>query len=404
MTLEVNSATLDELVATSRCLAEEFSRTAAEVDAAGDYPEANLAALHEAGFSRIPVPAARGGLAGRRYGSLPALTRILAAIASAESSTAQIWMVSQSVAASLLGPWSPLGEKAQAELAEEVLAGARFCSAAAERVKPRFSYRTTATPVEGGLRLTGTKRFATGVKGATYAIVPVLHADFESIEAGGLHFTLLRLDSPGVRIVDDWDNMGQRATGSCSVELDGAFVPDGLHWAPPAEVPPCQDVSGPANQIQFASILLGIGQGALGAVRSFAQGMRPDAENPFDLTAITQWQIGQLYSGLRGAEALVAEAAEAIACFDPASADDRTRAEVSTTMMCAKVAATDASLEVCQKAHQFGGGRSTTRSTGLDRYWRNARTLSTHDPQDVKKRHLGAWAIDGTHPPVDALS
>jgi alkylation response protein AidB-like acyl-CoA dehydrogenase len=396
--------TLEDLVAASSRLAEEFSRTAAEVDDRGEYPEGNLSALHEAGFSAIAVPKDCGGLSEGRYRNAPALAKIIANIASAESSTAQIWMVSQSVASGLLGPGSPLAREAQEELAGEVLRGARFCSAAAERVKPRFSYRTTATPVEGGMRISGVKRFATGVKGATYAIMPVLHSDFESIEAGGLHHALLRLDAPGVTIVDDWDNMGQRATGSCSVELEDVFVPDQFHWAPPAEVPPHQDISGPANQVQFASILLGIGQGALDAVIPFVQGMRPDPENPFDLTAITQWQIGQLYVALRGAEALVAEAAEAIASFDATTADARTRAAVSAAMMCAKTAATDASLEVCQKVHQFGGGRSTTRASGLDRYWRNARTLSTHDPQDVKKRHLGAWAVNGTHPPVDALS
>ncbi|MGW1160241.1 acyl-CoA dehydrogenase family protein [Streptomyces sp. NPDC002513] len=395
-----------DLVPASAQLAARFAKSAAAVDAAGEYPSDNLKDLHEAGFSRLSVPRELGGIASPgRYQDLPVLTRILTNIAGAESSTAQIWMVSHSVAANLLGPWSPLSEDRRHALAREVLEGARFCSAASERVKPRFSYRTTATPASGGVTISGTKRFATGVKGATYAITPVLHSDFDSIEAGGLHWALVRLDSPGVRVIDDWDNMGQRATGSCSVEFTDVFVPDGYHWAPPVDIPAHHDVSGPVFQVQFAAILLGIGKGALEAITPYLSSAPPSptgADNPFDVSDIAEWQIGQHYLALRAAQALIDQAVTAIAQVTPA--DEAERAAISIDMICAKVSATEASLALCADIHRMGGGRSTTRLSGLDMYWRNARTLSTHDPQDVKKRHLGRWVIRHTNPPIDALT
>lgn len=394
-----------ELVAVSEELGVKFAKTAAAVDTAGDYPSDNLADLHDAGFSRLAVPRDLGGIAADQlYGDLPKVAEILTNIASGESSTAQIWMINYSVGSMLLRPSSPLSPEHRSELAQEVLRGARFCSAGAEHVKPRFSYRTTATPVEGGVILNGTKRFATGVKGATYAIVLLLHSDYESVEAGGLYNALVRLDAPGVRIIDDWDNMGQRATGSCSVELTDVFVPDGYHWAPGAKVAPHEDVSGPINQVMFASILLGLGTGALRAISDYL-GHAPAptvADNPYDLSVVGEWQIGQHYITLAGARALIQQAAAGITGFTPST--DDARARVSAAMMCAKVAATEASLEVCGDIHRMGGGRSTTREAGLDVFWRNARTLSTHDPQDVKKRHLGRWVLRGINPPVDALS
>ncbi len=39
------------------------------------------------------------------------------------------------------------------------------------------------------------------------------------------------------------------------------------------------------------------------------------------------------------------------------------------------------------------------RSLGLDRHWRNARTLSSHNPRIFKDRVVGDYAVNGTEPP-----
>lgn len=35
----------------------------------------------------------------------------------------------------------------------------------------------------------------------------------------------------------------------------------------------------------------------------------------------------------------------------------------------------------------------------LDRHWRNARTVATHNPLVYKAKVIGDWAINGTEPP-----
>ena len=43
---------------------------------------------------------------------------------------------------------------------------------------------------------------------------------------------------------------------------------------------------------------------------------------------------------------------------------------------------------------------ATLKPLGLDRFWRNARTLSSHNPRIYKSRIVGDFAVNGTPPPA----
>lgn len=45
------------------------------------------------------------------------------------------------------------------------------------------------------------------------------------------------------------------------------------------------------------------------------------------------------------------------------------------------------------------GASSTSAGKALDWHWRNARTVSTHNPFIDKARVVGDWAINGNEPP-----
>ncbi len=40
------------------------------------------------------------------------------------------------------------------------------------------------------------------------------------------------------------------------------------------------------------------------------------------------------------------------------------------------------------------GARATSGKYGLDRYWRNLRTFTLHDPVDYKVRDIGNWVLN----------
>jgi alkylation response protein AidB-like acyl-CoA dehydrogenase len=65
----------------------------------------------------------------------------------------------------------------------------------------------------------------------------------------------------------------------------------------------------------------------------------------------------------------------------------------------ARAAATEAALHVSSKLIELAGSRATLTEFGLDRFWRNARTHSVHDPVSWKYRIIGDYWLNGINPP-----
>ena len=55
-------------------------------------------------------------------------------------------------------------------------------------------------------------------------------------------------------------------------------------------------------------------------------------------------------------------------------------------------------LDVCTHIFDTLGASSTSTALQLDRHWRNARTIATHDPAAFKVRMAGDWLVNGTPP------
>ena len=65
----------------------------------------------------------------------------------------------------------------------------------------------------------------------------------------------------------------------------------------------------------------------------------------------------------------------------------------------AKVLTTDIALLAANKLHELAGTRSTLGRYNLDRYWRNARTHTLHDPVRWKYFHIGNHLLNDVAPP-----
>ena len=74
------------------------------------------------------------------------------------------------------------------------------------------------------------------------------------------------------------------------------------------------------------------------------------------------------------------------------------RGQLALAIAAAKVAATRNGLDLCNRMFEVTGARSTHAALRLDRYWRNLRTQTLHDPLDYKIRELGDWALNQTPP------
>ena len=76
--------------------------------------------------------------------------------------------------------------------------------------------------------------------------------------------------------------------------------------------------------------------------------------------------------------------------------EEREKCAVSVAI--AKIAATKIGLAIAQQMFELMGARSTSANYGFDRYWRNLRTFTLHDPIDYKIRDVGNWVLNDQYP------
>ena len=64
----------------------------------------------------------------------------------------------------------------------------------------------------------------------------------------------------------------------------------------------------------------------------------------------------------------------------------------------ANALAGELALEVTEEIFEVMGARSATRDLGFDRFWRNVRIHTLHNPAHYKLRTVGAWFLTGDFP------
>ena len=53
---------------------------------------------------------------------------------------------------------------------------------------------------------------------------------------------------------------------------------------------------------------------------------------------------------------------------------------------------------ICSDLFLTGGASNTSREKNLDRHWRNAQTVATHNPIVFRERIIGDYLVNGTVP------
>lgn len=219
---------------------------------------------------------------------------------------------------------------------------------------------------------------------------------------------VLPTDRPGYIAYDDWDNIGQRISDSGSVEFKDFPVYESdflLPFAKKDAAPPVQATfNTPLIQLVFVNFYLGTAEGALAAATDYVRtktrpwvtsGIEKASEDPYILE-----RIGEFRAALKASAALADTAASAVqsALARGRSVTARERGEAAIEAYAAKVNATHVSLEVTSRIFELTGARSTASHYRFDRFWRNVRTHTLHDPVFYKAREVGDFALNGRFP------
>lgn len=390
------SATADELAhwrAVAARVTEQLGADAVERDRANALPLAPLALLRKAGLADLLVPVEFGGH-GAHWETAFAVSRILART---DASIAQILGYSYLNQACIAFYGNDPAR--QAEWFRRSAAASWIWADSFNPISPDLSFVADGD----GYRLNGLKRFATGAAVADVIIAGAVATGGEL--DGELVVFAIAADRAGVEHLDDWDNVGYRASASGSVRYHDVFVgPDDLIGVDRDE--PFSSVVTPGVQLLFGNIYLGIAEGALAQARDlvlarpnswFLSGVDRYADDP-----ITHRALGELVARTIAVEALAdrlnARYDDVVERGDATTADDRAAIEIAVAQL--KVVATEVGLEVAQRVFELTGASSTRAKIGLDLHWRNIRTHSLHDPVDYKKIEVGAHYLTGAVQPV----
>lgn len=201
-------------------LLEGIRERAAGYDRDNAFFTEDLAELREAGYLTALVPVEYGGLGWSLADAVRAQMR-LAGAAPATALAVNMHLVWTGVAKVL----RDRGDDTLDFLLREAGRGEVFGFGISEAGNDLmlFGSRTMAEPqADGGYRYSGRKIFTS--LSPAWTRLGTMGLDSTSADAPKIVYGFIDRDDPDVRILDDWDTMGMRASQSRTTVLDGAFA------------------------------------------------------------------------------------------------------------------------------------------------------------------------------------
>ena len=356
------------------------------------FPFEQVQWLKDADFALIRVPEELGGFGA----SLEQTFYLLALLAEADANVAHIWRNHLAFVEDRLNARpSPGNERWFQRFRDREFVGGGWTEA---NNGTYATIKTVVTREDDHYKITGAKFYATGSLYADWLDVIGKDAD------GTLITTLVNRHQPGVELTDDWPGFGQRTTASGSALYKDAIAYDG-------DVFPASErvvYQGHFYQTALLAVLTGIGRAVLrdgiaalkSRGRNYPQGLDPVPALDAQLLQV----IGEVSVRTFSAEAALRRAAASLDLIAAAHAagadalrDERaTAGEVAVAQ--AQIAIVDGVLHAATHVFNALGASATSEDTALDRHWRNARTLASHNPVAYKARILGDYLVNGKSP------
>jgi alkylation response protein AidB-like acyl-CoA dehydrogenase len=289
-----------DYVERARELAPLLTAAADEIEERRELPGRVVEALIAGGFFRLLLPHSLGGA------ELHPLTyvRVLEELGKAEPSVA--WSLGQNSGCSMSAPYL------DPTVAREVFGPPRGILAWG----PDLPGAGRGVAVEGGIRVTGLWGFATGSRHATWlgAHVPIFESDgTPRLGPNGRPFvrTVLFAKS-SAEIIDNWQVIGLRGTGSDSYKVEDLFVPQKYTLSRDNEAERREPgllyrfTSGMIYAMGFSNVSLGIARGALEAFIELARDKIPrGARKTLRENNVIQSEVAQCEAKLRSARAFI---------------------------------------------------------------------------------------------------
>jgi alkylation response protein AidB-like acyl-CoA dehydrogenase len=390
---------LGDPIAVAAELRDRFRVGAAERDRERRFPHEQCAEFRASGLLGLMVPREFGGYGG----NFVDLMKVVNLVSAGDSNIGQMYQLHTGGIRLLQEFASP---EVQARWLPRFADGELWITNAYSEVgtKSVNHFNTTVRRDGDGWRLNGKKFYCTGSLAGDITFGPCQVAESDEVR---VFFT--PTDAEGVTIHDDWSGFGQRTTASGTTEFDDVWIPDELCLASPdSDGGGGGAVTSLNYQAVHTGVFVGIAHNALRDAVEFVQDRaRVWYESPAEKASedpYTLLRVGEMKTAVEAAELLSLRAAELcdIAADNPT--DGRARGEASVVTGEARRAAAEAAMEAGSTLFKVCGAGSVLEKYGFDRHWRNARTLSLHNPLDFKSAHAGDFLLNDRLPAVDSYN
>ncbi|WP_458352739.1 acyl-CoA dehydrogenase family protein [Peribacillus frigoritolerans] len=231
-----------------------------------------------------------------------------------------------------------------------------------------------AEKVEGGWHVNGLWKFASGCKGAD-----ILGVGIGSGEGGKPLTAVLKPEA--VKIVENWEVLGLRGTGSHDLLVEDAFVSDEwtfVRGGVPSIEEPIYHYPSIAYAAQVLAVVnLGIARATLDEISQIAGGRSSITGAPkMANRAYLRIAVAKSEASLRSARAFFYEATDS--AWDSILRGDGVSAEQTSMLRLAAVQATRAGANAVQSAYLLAGTAAIYDGHPLQRYLRDAMVVTQH--------------------------
>lgn len=367
-----------DLLALAADIAREAAAAAERHDRDGSFVSETWCRLKKEGFFKALVPAEFGGH-GADYAEICHVIRHLAA--GCGSTALAFSMHSHLVAAAA---WRWRHQKAPTDGLLKRVAGENLVLVSTGGAD-WLQGAGTATRTEGGFLINGRKIFSSGCPEGDLLMTSAVYAD---PEAGPtvLHFGL-PLGAKGVTVLNNWDALGMRGTGSHDIELQDVFLADAAvagrrpqgKWYMLFHV---------ISMIAFPliySAYVGVAEGARAKAVQIARSRKDDGSLALS--------VGEMENALAGARL----------ALDDMIANAMTSApgpETTNRAMIGRALAGQGAIRTVERAMEAAGGASFLRGTGLERAFRDVQGARFHPLSEKQQLRFAGraalgWDIDG---------
>ena len=357
-------------------LGPQFEENAPNVDRENSFVESNLLILKDKGAYKALIPTSLGG-GGVSYSDLCYFIKNLAKYC---PSTALTFSMHQHLVAVLTFKFLNGDDGAKKTL--EMVAGkdlVLLSTGGGDWVSSNGS----AEKVDGGYKVTCIKPFCSGSPLANVAVMSCAFKDSDGEKV--LHFST-PMSSDGITVLDDWNAMGMKGTGSNSIEFKNVFIPEEKvalirergKWHPvwnvvstlafPIFIAP---YAGIAESITEKTVMLLNGRPTKA---SFSKASLGEMHNNYQ---ITNWALDGLIANAK-------------------NLDIKPDADSASRALQAKSIITKHGRECAQAAMEALGGYSYSQKCGIERLYRDLLAGEFHPMQAGKQKEmLGNYLIGG---------